>query len=515
MIDEFKPKERKVIPNWRYFENTLALGELDYYKTIEKQKIQLYPIDDYISTWLDKSSLYTAGDLISSAISNSQLKNPHVLDAAKYILKKADKQNYAIINSANFILENNGQFKQEIERLDNDALLKLENVQDVAQRIHELRLRLHAYPFNSFIYVDIARAYISIGQKRKAENMIKTALYLAPNNRFVTRSACRLYVHLEEFDKAYDVLRHNSSTKHDPWLMSAEITIKMLMGRMSNYIKEGKRIVESRSFTPYSITELSSTLATIEMYNGTRKKSRDLFNISLIAPNDNSLAQAQFAAAKSIPIFVDESKYALKCDYEVKTFNALQSGDFKLAMSNIVDWICDMPFSHKPILLGSNIASTYLQDYNLSAKILEVGKKADIRNPIILNNLSYSYARLDDIFHAEEIMSVLQKIDTSDLSDSMKVCIPATQGIIAFRKKDFETGRKKYEEAINLAEKNKEKDPITYSKAWINYMREELIATGNNKDMIDRKLASLPDLQNPGLQNLIAEIRTIMNEKRQ
>ena len=66
---------RKVIPNWRYYNNTVNLGELTSFENVNLSDADLYPIDDYISDWIDSKSVYRASDLISAAITNSQKNN--------------------------------------------------------------------------------------------------------------------------------------------------------------------------------------------------------------------------------------------------------------------------------------------------------------------------------------------------------------------------------------------------------------------------------------------------------
>lgn len=47
MDEILKPAKRRVIPNWRYYADTLQLGEQATY-LLNKNKIDIYPIDDYV-----------------------------------------------------------------------------------------------------------------------------------------------------------------------------------------------------------------------------------------------------------------------------------------------------------------------------------------------------------------------------------------------------------------------------------------------------------------------------------
>ena len=65
------------------------------------------------------------------------------------------------------------------------------------------------------------------------------AVALQPNNRFVLRSAVRLYTHYDLADKAIWFLKHSTATMYDPWLLSSELSVSMLMKRQSPLVKIG------------------------------------------------------------------------------------------------------------------------------------------------------------------------------------------------------------------------------------------------------------------------------------
>lgn len=60
------------------------------------------------------------------------------------------------------------------------------------------------------------------------------------------------------------------------------------------------------------------------MEDGSRKKSRNFFNQSLIAPNDNSLAQAEWVIiASQLPITIHPN-LKVKCNHESLVYKALE-----------------------------------------------------------------------------------------------------------------------------------------------------------------------------------------------
>lgn len=497
---------RKVIPNWRYYNNTVNLGELTSFENVNFSDADLYPIDEYISDWIDSKSVYRASDLISAAITNSQKNNSHVIEAAKFLLSKQDNINLVQKQTAEYILDNNNvECDNDVLRLKNVAIEKLKTASETHNKIHALRLYAHAYPFNPIVYVDMARAYVTIGLNEKAEKLMRMALYLDPKNRFVARAAARFYIHIGDNERAADIVRKTGFSRFDPWLMASDISIAMMRGKRSGNIKKGQQMIFSSSYTPFSISELASALGTVEMEYGTRKKSRDLFNQSLVDPNDNSLAQAEWAMISArIPITI-QSGLNVKCSHESKVYKALELNDARESIHHAIDWICDMPFSLKPVFIGYEISTSFLKDYDLSSNILEVGLKSHPNDPWMLNNRAYVNARINKLDEAEKDMEQLEHCNKA-LSESMSICKEATHGLIAYRRKDREKGRKLYEQAILHASAMKENSDEVKIKAQINMLREEIIFSNY------QNTSALMELEQLVIPNEKLELINLRNE---
>lgn len=497
---------RKVIPNWRYYNNTVNLGELTSFENVNLSDADLYPIDEYISDWIDSKSVYRASDLISAAITNSQKNNSHVIEAAKFLLSKQDNINLVQKQTAEYILDNNNvECDNDVLRLKNVAIEKLKTASETHNKIHALRLYAHAYPFNPIVYVDMARAYVTIGLNEKAEKLMRMALYLDPKNRFVARAAARFYIHIGDNERAADIVRKTGFSRFDPWLMASDISIAMMRGKRSGNIKKGQQMIFSSSYTPFSISELASALGTVEMEYGTRKKSRDLFNQSLVDPNDNSLAQAEWAMISArIPITI-QSGLNVKCSHESKVYKALELNDARESIHHAIDWICDMPFSLKPVFIGYEISTSFLKDYDLSSNILEVGLKSHPNDPWMLNNRAYVNARINKLDEAEKDMEQLEHCNKA-LSESMSICKEATHGLIAYRRKDREKGRKLYEQAILHASAMKENSDEVKIKAQINMLREEIIFSNY------QNTSALMELEQLVIPNEKLELINLRNE---
>ena len=81
----------------------------------------------------------------------------------------------------------------------------------------EFRKRLTLEPRNALSWVDLALEHLVQGLPDKSRKSIAVALHLAPENRFVLRSASALFVEIDELDRALYVLEKSSRAKSDPW----------------------------------------------------------------------------------------------------------------------------------------------------------------------------------------------------------------------------------------------------------------------------------------------------------
>ena len=462
--------DRKVVPNWRPFQETSYLGELSF--CYAPSGNYHYPIEEYINSWRENRHILFASELLSAAVSNDQLNNDIVKDAASYIIQNKNIANSAQIELAETILES-----PEIENVEigiDKILEKLSQIQDIQIKIKQLKYEINKFPYNPILYVEIARNYIMLGQNDKAILNMNIALHLAPNNRYVTRSAVRMYIHLDDMELAHNVITSNSTFKYDPWLLAPEISLKLMMNKSSNFIKQARNLL-NQDVSPFYITELASSLGTLEYYYGGKRKSRDLFCQSLIMPNDNSLAQAEWAFLKQIPIRIKrETVESVKRNHEAQSLYSYYVGDYNRALEETVDWLSDSPFSEEATLRGSSIAYNFLKKYDIAARILNIGLKAHPGDPVFLNNLAYTLALDNKVDEAQKRMDELQRISRFDMDESTAVCMKATQGLIAYRKGKIEDGRRLYLEAINDSKELKDYREEYNWKAILNYFREEL-----------------------------------------
>lgn len=467
-------EKRNVVPNWRDYNKTAKLGEFGNPAAIANKPLELFPIDEYVVAWQNNKSVYFAGDLLSAAILNGHNTNSNAIEAARFVIDHKDEASNALIQTAQSLIATPEEKTKNAQLTVQQKIAKIRNQEELVRNEIKLLKQSRDYCcFNPIAFCEMARCYVILGQLDKAKEAMEIALHLAPNHRYVCRSAARLYLHLHEEDHARYIISRNSALLYDPWLLASEIAINTLMNRTSRHIKKGSEVIASRNFSPYSISELSSAIGSVEMINGNKKRCRSYFKTALQSPNDNSLAQARFLLSKNADLTFEFGDYvSIPNAFEADAIKAYISDDFTKSLITAVDWIGDMPFTRRPILFAANIAYSFLKDYDIAVDILNLGLISNPNNPMLLNNKAYACALCGKIAEAERALQETKKLK---LTTDIKVCLTATEGLTEFRKGNINEGRKLYAEAIQLARSSYLNSRIV-NTAFLNLAREEVRA---------------------------------------
>jgi tetratricopeptide (TPR) repeat protein len=510
----FQPQERRVIPNWRSFRKTTILGELDALDPEAPRRGAGVLLTEYLENWEQFSSIMSAADLVSAALVNGHFESAEVISAADYLLANPQVSTTAQRDIARSLKRNHFEKDSgfKLERITSSDLHDYIKRDIVVHRIKEAKIRLRSFPNNAILWVELSRYYSILGQAQQAIRAMEGAIQLAPHNRFVVRSAVRLFTHFNDLDLAQNVITKSGILTHDPWVLSADIALATLRGRNSRHIKAGLRLVDSTSLSPFSRTELASALGTVQLIDGTLKQSRKLFQFALIAPNDNSLAQAEWAVRKEPAIGLDVLGANARFDFEASALEAYQQGHFAEALDFTAQWFLDMPFARRPVMLGSHIASTLLNRQDVSVEFLQAGLVSHPNDPQIVNNLAYALA-LDN--KADEAFNHLKRVRSHAVMDeTTRVCLLATRGLAHFRKGTLDAGRRLYQEAIE--ESNKLRKPYFTRLAMLNYAREEVMVNSEFVPEVMELVGMIPDdAQHEDLRELKHQVVTLFQERKE
>lgn len=474
MANLFEKKNRHLIPNWRSFENTAKLGELNGSKTITLNSSFKPDISDLVDDWQEYKSIGVAGDILGVALVCNQENNETVREVSKFILQNKELASGAIINAAENILRPKSEVIELILDINSpDLFCDKSNLIEIYIKINKLKRKLIDNPHNPINWVEIARYYSIIGQEKKAERAIRNALFLAPENRFILRSIARFFVHIGDIEFAHDIIRKSELTKHDPWLLATEIALATLRERNSKFAKLGLQIVDSGSYHPFNITELASSLATLEMKNSSIKKSKKLFEQSLINPNDNSLAQAEWASQEEKnfnQVYPEQFKLINSFEAIARDFAEQQKWQESIDYSK--KWFFDLPFSKMAVLFGNEIASIKLKDRNQAVEVAKLGLLSHPNDAHLLNNIIYSLCLQNKLEEAEKYLNYVKKEDINSRSIT-GICLTATRGLYLIRKGFHDIGRQLYLESMKISQE--EGNSYLHALALVNYIREEIL----------------------------------------
>jgi tetratricopeptide (TPR) repeat protein len=436
----FDDRIRRMIPRWRAVSTTALLGELASLKK-GTQRFSADALNAKVKDWQSEPSIFVASDIVGTALILNEREHPVVREAATAILDASDSTQ--LLRSA---------AEHVIDPAESSSSLfpGLTTRLDLHLSIASIRARLHDDPRNAMGWVDISHCYTLLGQTAKAEEAIRIALKLAPNNRHVLRSATRLYVHAGRREEALWMLRHASSTQHDPWLAAAEIGVAGLLDQSPKFAKVGASLV-SADLDPRHISEVAAALGTLESEHGNRRKAKKLFQRSLEDPNENVLAQAAWAARATNSIDVDPLNVNVPFSYEARARINFRQKLFTEALREAQAWFNDQRFSVSAATFASYTAAVVLARHEEAIKILE---EALVPNPddwTLINNYAFSLASLDRLQEAEEKFSLLSPEVENPSRHGVWL---ATGGLLAFRAGNAEEGQRLYDQAIATFDKH-------------------------------------------------------------
>jgi hypothetical protein len=502
---------RLVIPRWRGFKETSKAGELAKDKSKSSPQLPVISIQKQLENWDNKKSIINAIELVNSAF---VINKKHVAnEAAKFIIENCTDENHLTLKISKLIIN------EEIDEEDKKISVEnsFQNIHlKISYQIQEIRTRLKHYPHNTILWIDYARWLTVIGKFSEAERCIRTAIQLSPTNVFVIRSAVRFFLHIHKYDKkgkdslsfALQLIRKNPFTKTDPWLMATEISLCAYLEKTSNLMKAGFSMIDAKKFSPFALSELSAALATEELKNGSNKSSKKLFTSSLIDPNENTTAQAEWATGRlgELPV-----NYKKTNSFEASSYHNLQLENWEQSFDDALNWVIDQPFSREPTNHASYLAGAIVDNNALAIKICNFGLRSNPNEFTLLNNKAYSLA----VEHnSVEAAKTFTQINFNSLTDREKVTYTATKGLIQYCKGDNEGGSILYDEAEALAIKQKDEKNAFLVKIY--KARAEFIfdcCKTDEKTAINNLLKDLDKFKHPDTKKIVDNLKKRLNIK--
>jgi tetratricopeptide (TPR) repeat protein len=226
---------------------------------------------------------------------------------------------------------------------------------------------------------------------------------------------------------------------------------------------------------PSELTELASALGSLEAENGNHRVARRFLRQALIDANENSVAQIRWLNRSHLGEAIDVSHANPPLLHEANSWASYYKGEFETAQKEALSWLEDQPFASAPATLSSFIAADIFLDFESGKSIALASLKSNPDDPMLLNNLAVCLMELGELDTAATTLSRLKYEDRGGKIDATH---KATFGMFAFRKGNYEEGRKLYLDAIVKATNSGEK--ATAARAASHLVIEELIADTTN-----------------------------------
>lgn len=471
-------KDRKVIPRWRTFGKSLRSKEFgSVVPPRTRQKITTDFLTQKSMDWQKHQTVGHAADFVGAALTLD--REWEAISAARFLLRDdlkvspwARELAEQVLTSPD-IAENAELRPVAVER------------SDLEGNVRNLKQLLRTEPRDPITWVELSRVYAILNHRKQAERSMTVAVQLAKNNRFVLRAASRLWVHLGEPDKAHDIIARADRTRHDPWLLAAEIAIGSITGKRPQFVKIAKKMLTGGKFSQAHVSELASAVATLELASGSIRNSKRLFKLSLADPTENSIAQAAWASRQSDAIRLEDNYLAFPNVFEAKAWVSRQKGHWVDAIEQSRLWLFDQPFSSRPSGQGSYIAAVALEDYKRCIWFAESGLRANPNDFTLLNNLAFARINLGDIKGAMKELSHIDRLQLSDQRE--RAVLQATKGLLAFRTGKIERGRDLYSEARLIARSKDNSDSSMLALTYVFQAFEEIPKEGSDSSPVVRE----------------------------
>lgn len=437
--------DRRVIPIWRSSDLSSSLAESKSVNSRENIRTASFDngkLEELLRTWSEDKTIGGAADLLNFA---------HIDNFKSYLVEPAD---FLINNSENLPLPLY-TCANSILGFEDTAVIPgsiFENFTLFRKEAKVIKKRLNFNPRNSVALIDLARLYAAQGQKDKAKDSVLKALYLSKNHRFILRSAVRFLIHDGKPEEASYFLGKAESLTSDPWLLATHISLDTILERNPKYLKKSLAIIKSEAYSPMHITELASSIATYQAFNGDLKEARRNFKRSLIAPNENSIAQAIWASEKfSITNGVNENFLNKPFTHEARYYQYAQNADFELAIREAKEWFLDEPYAGRPLKAATYI-SCVIGDYKSAENLALQALKVDNDDLELMRNLIFALVAQDKVDEALPLFMEVVKREklSSGVNEGQTL---ANWGMIQFRMKNYSEGEKYYKLAIDKFKK--------------------------------------------------------------
>ena len=484
MLNIWDEHKHLVIPKWLSLPTAVKSRDISVLfsglKSINQDTIK--KLQFQYTDFLFEPSPYIASDLMGAAFIVGE--NEIAIKTARYILKDSSLPE-PTLNLATYIVQGH---KQDESKPEIRVLISL------------YKKSLADFPRDALSWIELGRLYTIKGQLDKAEKAVKTALFLAPFDRYTVRSGVRFFLHSGDYEAALYYAKKAAQQTKDPWLRATEINAALTLSSRHVKLKrsEIKNIPSNQLF---HFSELLETIGMLELQSGNKKIAKKDFNLAWVDPSENVITHAEWILREELSTITGPDTLKINNSPEAAAWHNYSINDFNKAIEYTREWELEEPYSKSSYAMCSCLLSCQ-KKYIDAQKCARRGLDANPRDHLLTNNLCFALLQAGDVEEAEKILNKIGKI-TEPVEN---IFYFATKGLLEFKKKNIMQGREYYNKSLDYS--NRAKNQILYAKALLHWVLAEIEAkTPEFRQFAIESLKNTIDIQGPDIKWARNEVR--------
>lgn len=338
-----------------------------------------------------------------------------------------------------------------------ENLPTLRKRKDFEVELSKLKKAINQFPRDPMLWLERARIYTILSQKDQAKDAAKVALSLAPSNRYIVRSAVRLFMHYDEWDAAWHYSYRAFSDNPDPWLKSLTISVGSRDEVRQKLPAFKGRIVEGKSNQElFSFSELNAVIGNLELRSGNDIKAKKLFRYAWKNPSSTVISHGVWVVTTKLKGLAKSVQFDLSNNVQGLAYRHMNSRDYHDAIPVLNQWLLEEPYSSEPHKLLYN-AYINLRMYDDAVDVAECGYDSNPEERGFLNQIAYAYLRMDSKKAWEKASLWIRKME--DLFDLEGEPVPmATKGMYEILTGNVEFGVELYRKSLKIFSDSKKRE---------------------------------------------------------
>lgn len=449
---------QQVIPRWMEYWKSIKVGELGLPAAVEKQSDLPPRLAAEIELFWKAPSPRVGGDIFERLLCLGETSRLQAF--AQYVAGQRELSS-VLRSVAGKMLGGSATFQEDSE------------VSRV--KIAACRFALKNNPKNGIRWVELARMYLVVGQKDKAERALRIALNLNPYDRYTVRAAIRFYFHINSFKCAVSVLGRDLTKITDPWLKGVGLSA-LLWAEKLPIRKVEADVARLQGDSLFEYSELVEALGMLELSRDKMKPAQKLFRAAWQNPSGNVTTHAEWVTRN---IFKDLRKEATSLEGKSPEANAryyFSERRWRDAFATAEEWILEEPYSKRPYRFLAVC-------YNVLMRFEDVLKTYERAKAIGFSDFRLRVSRLYALLclkRLDEASEELESIVIDELKEDQRPVMFADMGMLFYLRGKLKEGEEYYllAEKLAAAVSSEFKDDV-----FVNHLVAKRMAGANIKEV--------------------------------